>query len=610
MSTLSEPRRPRLLPQNRKLRHLKGLSLRNLCFAPAHRQTTDDAVIGRSPHRAKLEALHEAGSLFHSRSSEHLRPDALRSSSSDVLRPPKTRRTSLSLGSTQLNLQSRQKKLEELVEAAVGDVFFTLHVADVEDPVYISEVCERSANFDFQFFDLSNRQPSISRTHRLTIRLWAKRPKDAWSFLLEEIIDLRQLNFIGSLLDRRYPPNALVFHLEDGVYSFDFPNKISDPKQIPPIPTSSYNALMKLANLESSIEDAIETQKHIMHQINNILQEDPPDSSDMAQEDVKVANAYVSAQQRANAIARRKRDELRESLANRRAAIAKGREQQAEAEEDIANNRQQLEASKQLVEQTERQIHGQRRRICSELSEIFPITPIPNAPPLSFQICNIPLPNSVYDATIARTISEDTLSAGLGLVTLLTKHLQFYLSHHIPYPLYPYGSRSSTRDDISHLPDSKSTTRDFPLYLPRGGSTTGQWRFEYAWFLLNKDIEALCASQGLKVVDIRHSLPNLKYLLYVCSAGSEDVPERKKGGVRGLWLGRLMSRNSLAPPSVDGESSRRGSTDSQATLHPQGDVLHSPVKENGASVEGLSLPFAESDVNFTLRTKGLRENVA
>lgn len=148
MSTLSEPRRPRLLPQNRKLRHLKGLSLRNLSFAPAHLHTADDALLGgRSPQnqRAKLEALRETTPLQHSRSSGSLRRDSLRASSSDNLRPQRPRRTSLNLGPTQATAWSRQRTLEELVDAAVGDVFFTLHVKDEEEPVYMSEMRERSA---------------------------------------------------------------------------------------------------------------------------------------------------------------------------------------------------------------------------------------------------------------------------------------------------------------------------------------------------------------------------------------------------------------------------------------------------------------------------------
>lgn len=422
-------------------------------------------------------------------------------------------------------------------------------------------------------------------------------------------MDLRRLNFIGSLNDRKFPNNALIFHLEDGMYSLDFPNRVSEPKQAQPTATSSYKALMKLANLQSSIDDAMETQQRIMAQINDLLDEQPIDESEVAEEEVALAGKLVATQQRANKMAQKRRDDLRESLRSRRAAMADGRRVRAETESHIAEDQKQLETTRTKSEETEKAIRGQRRRICSELSNIFPIMPIPNAPPLSFQICNIPLPNSVYDAATAKTLNEDVLSASLGLVALLTHHLQFYLSRPLPYPLYPFGSRSSAKDEISQLDVKQAPRREFPLFLPRGGSTTGQWRFEYAWFLLNKDIEALCASQGLKVVDIRHSLPNLKYLLYVCSAGTEEVPERKKGGVRGLWLGRLKGRGTLGDDgtaSLDG--SRRGSMDSTVMENHSEALRDALVKSGGpkSPEDGFSMPF---DTKFTLRTKGLRENV-
>ncbi|KAF7563935.1 hypothetical protein G7046_g223 [Stylonectria norvegica] len=580
MSSLVEPRRPRLLAQNRKLRHLKGVWLRNLSFAPANLRTADDADLDRSPK--KLQVLRETSLLHQSRSSETLRGDGLRP---NPLRPSQVRRTSLSLAHA--SPVARQKKLESLVDEAVADVFYSLHAGEAGAPVYVSEVREKSANFNFRFLDLANQDPTISRLHSLTIRVWAKRPKhDSWMFLLEELVDLRNLKFIGTLLDRRFPSNALVFHLEDGVYSLDFPNRISEPKHAPTMATSSYNALMKLANLETSIDDAMETQKRIMEEINQILEESPVDRSEAAREKVALGKKYIAKQQRTNQHAERKRDQLQQSLKRRRAAISQGRELQAKAEEDIAANRERLQASKELVEKTEQLIRGQRRRICSELADVFPITPIPNAPPLSFQICNIPVPNSTYDAATAKNINEDILSAGLGLLALLTRHLQFYLSHPLPYALDAFGSRSYARDDISQLADKNTSRREFPLYLPRGGSTAGQWRFEYAWFLLNKDIEALCSSQGLKVVDIRHTLPNLKYLLYVCSAGTEEVPERKKGGVRGLWAGRLKGRMSTMTTQVDGDDSstagsRRGSADSEM-MNQHGDALRKAImKSNG-----------------------------
>ncbi|KAM0248349.1 hypothetical protein ACHAP5_003521 [Fusarium lateritium] len=616
MSSLAEPRRPRLLAQNRKLRHLHGIWLRNLSFAPTSLRTADDADLATS--LSKLPVLRETNQLHPSKSSESLRKDSKRPD----LRPQQKRRTSLSLA--HVNPLARQKKLETLFEESAGDVFYSLHVDGNDDPIYVSEVRERSTSFNFKFFSLENCASAISRCYSLVIRVWARRPKaETWTFLLDETIDLRRLNFIGTLMDRNFPPNALIFHLEDGVYSFDFPNKISEPKQAPPTATSSYNALMKLANLESSIEDAIETQQRLMEEINHMLDDSPVDRSGTAQEAVVMADKFVAAQRRSNNITQKKRDDLRESIKARREAIVKGRELQTQAETDMANNREKLAASEELLEQTQQQIRGQRRRICSDLTDIFPITPIPNAPPLSFQICNLPLPNSTYDASTAKHISEDVLSAGLGFVALLAKHLQFYLSYPLPYPLDWFGSRSYARDGISLLSEKTASRREFPLYLPRGGSTAGQWRFEYAWFLLNKNIEALCSSQGLRVVDIRHTLPNIKYLLYVCSAGSDQVPERKKGGVRGLWAGRIKGRMPTMSAQLDGDSgslteSRRGSMDSE--VNQQSDALRAALlKSNGhnkdsALIESLenvvALPFGEVDTKFTLRTKGLRENVS
>lgn len=426
------------------------------------------------------------------------------------------------------------------------------------------------------------------------------------------------------MLGRHFPPNSLLFHLEDGLYSLDFPTNAAAPRDATPIGTSSYNALMKLANLEHSIEDAINTQKIITQQINEILEDAVVDGSGAAQEEQALADKYVQAQIRINQQAERRRNELRESLQSRRKAIKEGREAQERGEEDIANNRGKLETSKDLVVVSDRDIRGQRRRICSELNRIFPITPIPDAPPLSFQICGIPLSNSVYDGPTARAYGEEALSAGLGLVALVTHNLQYYLSHPLPYPITPYGSQSFINDEISHLTEKNVGRRQFPLFLPRGGSTSGQWRFEYGWFLLNKDIEALCASQGLRVVDIRHTLANLKFLLYVCSAGTEELPERKKGGVRGLWSGHLKSRASAIPPGLQDKdtgsatSSRPGSADSEAHAQ-RGDTLRAAALNGGngslrwrpaAEETVLGLPFDESDTTFTLRTKGLRENVA
>jgi UV radiation resistance-associated gene protein len=488
-------------------------------------------------------------------------------------------------------------------------------------------------NFNFQLFDLNEKGPGVTRSFIVTIKIWTKR-QESWSLLLEEVVDLRALNFIGTLLHQAFPANALIFHLVDGIYSLDISSPPPQPKLGPSLPTSSYNALMKLSTLDNSIQDAIATQKRIEAQINEILADIAVDKSPQARERVALAQKYVTQQRRALGAAEKRRTELRESLKARRKAIQAGRASQERAAADVKNAREKLDESRQMLAQTREHIHGQRRRICSDLIDIFDISPTTMGT-LSFQICGLSLPNTDHDIErFAHRTDEDALSAALGFVALLTDSLQYYLSVPLTYPLTPLGSRSWVKDEISRFSDANSQKlggqRDYPLYLPRGGSTAAEFRFKYAWFCLNKNIEALCASQGLKVVDIRDTLPNLKYLLYVCSAGRDEVPDRKRGGVRGLWAGRLKGRGSLAPTAADtgtgggigGDDassvggSRRGSAESEL-LSRQREELRRSILDgddglsapDGNPLSSIGLPFDEEEVKLTLRTKGLRENV-
>ncbi|KAI1771970.1 UV radiation resistance protein and autophagy-related subunit 14-domain-containing protein [Hypoxylon cercidicola] len=595
-----------MLPQNRRLRHLQGIYLRNLSFTRPQGRATDD--LEADLPSTKLQVLHESPpQLHHAHSSESLIPTTRVNSNG--------RRRSTTLANA--SPVTRQKQLEYTVESRAADVFFSLHCAEEEEPVYISEVGERSTNFNFRFFDLSQASSSIVRQSQFVIKIWAKRQL-SWSLLVTEQVDLRNLNYLGSIRNQHFPPNCLVFHLLDGIYSLELSSRKPEPKHAPPLPTSSYNALMKLSNLDNSIQDALATREALTAQINSLLERTPPDAVPQAEESALLASKYVSAQTRSLRSAQARRADLQASIAARRTAIEEGRAAQARAAEDVKHARSKLPASLSLLSATRESIHGQRRRICEDLARIFPIAPVPSGAPLAFTICGVPLPNTDYDPTLSSS-TEDSLSAALGYVAQLAHQLQFYLATPLPYAVSAYGSRSGVRDDISLLPDAQ---REFPLFL-RGGPAA-QYRFDYAWFLLNKDVEALCVAAGLKVVDIRHTLPNLKYLLYVCSAGRDEVPERRRGGVRGLWAGRMKGKvggGSLDDGASSNGGSRPGSADSDVLSGGRqreqlmGRVISRESRENGnnsGSSPGSSvigLPFDESTAKLTLRTKGMRENV-
>lgn len=445
-----------------------------------------------------------------------------------------------------------------------------------------------------------------------------------WTLHLEQLVDLRRLNFLGTVLGTHFPSNCLVFHLVDGVYTFDLPAKSFPPRQGTPQPTSSYNALMRLSTLEQSIQDALATQDLLKKQINDIIanQSDAKVKATEADDRLQLTQKYITAEQRGVKAAIEQIERLNVSIADRRDMIADGRSLMDKTEEDMSNALVKLHADKEQCKKIKDDIRQQRRRICEDLSAIFNIEPMADGKPLHFQIRGTPLPNAeAYGGDISNGAQEDELSAALGHVALLTKHLEMYLSVPLPYPITYCGSRSYITDEISIL---KDPVRDFPLYLPRGGSAA-QFRFDYGWFILNKNIETLCAAQGLKVMDIRHTLPNLKYLLYVCSAGTDDLPERKKGGVRGLRAGIMRSRGiSLADDNESIMSSRRGSVDSEAPLgsrfvgsDPRRRIEEPDTKapelshtSQGPDLPDISLPFDDEFGRMTLRTKGMRENLA
>ncbi len=473
-------------------------------------------------------------------------------------------------------------------------------------------------------------EPFISRSAQLTIKIWVRRILGGpWTLLVEDDIDLRFLGVIGPLQTTHFPPNSIVFHLLDGIYMAGASSSASSDggglkKQAPALPTSSYNALIRMANLENSIQDCLATQDKLEAQIDaNLAKETAPELPEAEARQRRVAKG-LTHQTRITEAARKKRNVTVASIQARRVAIAAGRSLQETAWADVEYAANKLASSRATAAKTADDIRGQRRRICEDLIRIFSIIPVPSGAPLSFQICGFTLPNTDYAPSLtSASAGEDTLSAALGYVALLVNALQNYLCVALPYRVTAYGSRSYIRDDISKIPDQQ---RDFPLHIPRGGLSS-QYRFDYAWFLLNKNIETLCSAQGLRVVDIRHTLPNLKYLLYVCSAGTEELPERKRGGVRGLWMGHIQRHSVASVAGSDGGAStksmpsRRSSIDAHAISQKQQKSIDLPRVGNGNPAESgiarglallpkptLNLPFDDEAPTWTLRTKGMREN--
>jgi hypothetical protein len=131
--------------QNRKLRHLQGISLRNLSLSHPNRRhrgsTNDDGFLPQSwKSPAKLLAQQEQHQLGHSRSSTDLNTLNLAAASGDTDRtsdvPDSPTVTRLRRRSTHnwsgASPSTRQKKLEDVTSGRMADIWFSIHCSGIE----------------------------------------------------------------------------------------------------------------------------------------------------------------------------------------------------------------------------------------------------------------------------------------------------------------------------------------------------------------------------------------------------------------------------------------------------------------------------------------------
>ncbi|BGP42347.1 hypothetical protein JCM10449v2_006352 [Rhodotorula kratochvilovae] len=197
----------------------------------------------------------------------------------------------------------------------------------------------------------------------------------------------------------------------------------------------------------------------------------------------------------------------REALRARRARLEQARRMDEANQLRLEKQREELDEQTRSLADIAAMSRTRRTQLITLLSHIFPIEPVApspadEAPPhLLFSIVGLALPNSSFPPSY----SDDALSSALGYAAQVTHLLAAYLGVPLCYPLRCRASRSVVLDEISMM----KGPRAFPLY----GRGVDQYRFDYGVFLLNKNIEQLMYSQGLTVLDLRNTLPNLKTLV-------------------------------------------------------------------------------------------------
>ena len=219
----------------------------------------------------------------------------------------------------------------------------------------------------------------------------------------------------------------------------------------------------------------------------------------------------------------------RKRLEDRRSEIAARRDRLKTAQASLSNLHIELDAGKQKrlasasrLKGLQQEISAVRADLAAGLDYILPISPstTKNAPPLLFSIAGADLPNSVFPSNNS---NDDVTSSALGMAAQLVNMLAAYLGIPLHYPITPSGSRSLITDWISMMRGPRACVEKvfivdnadfgfddrFPLYA----TGVERYRFEYAVFLLNKDIEQIMQAQNVVLLDLRQTLPNLKNLL-------------------------------------------------------------------------------------------------
>ncbi|EME47941.1 hypothetical protein DOTSEDRAFT_69766 [Dothistroma septosporum NZE10] len=610
-SSLNQAEGTWLLPSNRKLRNLVSISLRNISLAdpcPSRSRSKaidDDALPQTLKSPAKLVALREQKALGHSRSSTDLHAvleeAATHSAATDeavvngspVAGEQKQRTPGAALDSPRrpefkrlrrrstiewanATPQKRQERLENMTKERMADVFFSVHVKCVEEPVYVSETVQKTMNPTFRHIAWLNCGPGVTRRKELSLRVWARGAKlGSWQQLLHLKLELSALQYLGRSLDdldRSLPQNAVLFHMIDGIYT-SFSDSLSDYGPPGPdssqrkktaasqrsLPTSSFDALLRLSKLDDSIQDALATRDQLAHGLEVLLQNNRQalcERDEVAETEdrlmtIDYAKKTVEKQLEK---AQKQQEEKRQSLSVRRRLMKTDSVLRGAIAKKMRQDRSDSYTSRDEHDATRRAVQNQRRRVCEDIQRCYPIETV-DGKTLGFSIRELHLPNS-EDLDLEQ---PEVVSAALGHVAHVLQLLAFYLKQNLPYPVIPRGSNSTVYDPISLLQhnsrsasaNAEQTLRTYPLF----SKSVPRFRFEYAVFLLNQDIRVLLESAyNLRVLDIRQTLPNLKYLLFVATAGEGELPARKAGGVRGLMRVPALERSGSQDSTASGMS--------------------------------------------------------
>jgi hypothetical protein len=180
------------------------------------------------------------------------------------------------------------------------------------------------------------------------------------------------------------------------------------------LPTSSFDALLRLSKLDDSVQDALALRKQLASELEQTLQDNRTSLDEKTQlaettdflKTIDFATATVKKQLKA---LEQKRDQKRKALQNRRDLLARDSALRKEILSQVADGKDTISDLSTQHTSVKASITQQRRRIAHDLSKIYPISPVPDQS-LAFTIRGMTLPNS----EALDTATPESLAAAIG----------------------------------------------------------------------------------------------------------------------------------------------------------------------------------------------------
>ncbi|XP_074657661.1 UV radiation resistance-associated gene protein-like isoform X2 [Tubulanus polymorphus] len=430
-----------------------------------------------------------------------------------------------------LALPTRQRRLRHLKNISarnlvlsgtnITDVseiisYFTLHLDEKSKEFYRSESIKGSMNPTWRSFDLCHiLDGSFVGLTSFVIRVWAG-PEKLLKLVLEWSVDLTGLVLLGNQLQLdsiKHKQNSLIFGLFDSWFGCPESemNLLAEDRQIFPVEanlvrnsydTNSLSRIMTVLRAVKQTQSSINKTKSSIEDHLLLSQTRSRKLAVQEMSDLRVNNARKELDWQTAKLQQEKALHDQHLSANHQRNIGLRNKHETLVKDEFRLH-EKMKHSSQLRQEfihANTQLFLRQKQLISELALIYPIEEVSEN---KFTICGVHLPNSED----FQGHDEIRIAVALGYTCHLVLMISQVLDVPLRYSMEHLASRSKIRDHIHDKLADKD--RDFPLY----SKGKEKFQFNYAVYLLNKNIAQLRNYCGLGTHDLRLTLQNVKSLL-------------------------------------------------------------------------------------------------